>query len=187
MLSPGKQALQRTGFWFVVVLSNVTHRLVERWIFPSFPSQSLHGFRVVILGASDTADAMFPRVANALSLIADMDPRRFLRMQGDIRQIVVTPLAKEGGAYIQRSRTCYLSEKMIASSSNSTIAIVLVHESTHARLDHAGIMFWRDRKARYERLCVLQEKAFTSMLPPSMREAVESRIRMHWSSVDVSA
>jgi hypothetical protein len=173
------QLVRRAGFWIVTLVGDTARRVIERVGFRGLPTQIFRGLRIVALTAAD-AEPLIAKITGALSLIAEVDPRRFARMQGDVDQIVVMPLNDEGGSYVQRSRTCYLSDGFVTARSDLTIAFVLVHEATHARIERAGVRQWRDRKARYERICVAAELAFASRLAPSTHAAIEDRMHQHW-------
>ena len=167
MLSQTRIASTRTISWVVGWLADIARQLLEAATFSAMPQRDVQGFRVFVIRSRIADEDVFVRVDAALVLIAIIDPRRFARMRMDVRQIVVTSLANADGAYVARSQTCYLNEARVGESDSSTVARILVHEATHARLEHAGVRPWRDRKDRYERVCSMQEVAFASKLPLS--------------------
>ncbi len=167
--------VSRAASYTISIMSDIARRLVERWSFSDGPQAHLKGFDVLVMRSrSETVEAL-TKIELALQLIERSDARRFTRMRADVHRIVVTSLAS-AGAYLHRSRTCYLSESMIASSSTFIVAIVLVHEATHARIDHAGVRPYRDRKSRYETLCIRQELAFAATLPKSEYPTIDEWI-----------
>ena len=88
------------------------------------------------------------RVASALTLIRELDPSRARRLARDLARVLVAP-ASEQGLYLHATRTC-LIDVDVAGGDGATaenLALLLVHEATHARLAALG---FRTRAGRRE-------------------------------------
>lgn len=127
-------------------------------------------------------DGVFERVAQALSLIKTSDPLRYRRILRDIDRIVVAPLVT--GAEAQYSRTinaCEIDERYMLGEryAPELAASVVVHEATHARLEHMGFAYVEERRQRIERICMRRERAFLARVPgaEAAREAVSRQMQ----------
>jgi hypothetical protein len=105
----------------------------------------------------------FGRVQRALELIARYEPRRLARIQRDVRTIC----GMSGGPneYHRVGRAMVLSLPTVLASSPANLAMVIVHEATHGRIDDRGIMYLAENRARIETACVRQEAVFARCLP----------------------
>jgi hypothetical protein len=166
----------RALFSALSAVGGTVRRVVERWLFADAPRHTARGFELRdYRRAASSADA-FAKLSEALEMIAQADPRRFSRMAKDIRLIVVTPLSRANAAYVPRSRTCYLNASVVEKHSTANVAILLVHEATHARIESFGVRQWPDLRRRFERLCVRQELTFAERLPiPTIHNWIERR------------
>ncbi len=111
---------------------------------------------------------MFDRVAQALDLIKTSDPLRYRRILRDLDRIVVAPLLT--GAKAQYSReinACEIDERFILGEryAPELAASTIVHEATHARLEHMGFVYVEERRQRIEQICVGRECAFLAKVP----------------------
>lgn len=122
----------------------------------------IEGFHVHIANYIVGVDEARDRLEAALQLLASVDMKRFRRMQRDLRRILVSDVATSG--YSFPSNTCVLQLRLLRTKSAGTVALVLVHEATHARLYHAGIVTWQRIQARVERACVRQQIGFVRQL-----------------------
>lgn len=124
-------------------------------------------------------DACFSKVSEALSLIARYDPARFARMRRDLRRILVDGNRVSRGQYVSEFTLCRLDDAYVASEQTSAaeLALTIVHEAAHAKVDRAGISYSPDRQIRIERVCVAAEIAFARKLPNAKTLAAEARNR----------
>lgn len=127
-------------------------------------------------------DGVFERVAQTLDLIKASDPRRYRRILRDIDRILVAPLMT--GAEAQYSReinACEIDERYMLGEhcAPELAASVIVHEATHARLEHMGFVYVEERRQRIEKVCVRRELAFLAKVrgAEAAREAIDSRMR----------
>jgi hypothetical protein len=99
----------------------------------------------------------------------------------DVGRIVVTYISRSNAAYMPRTRTCYLAERVVRTHSAANVAMLLVHEATHARFEQSGINQWSDLRPRFERRCVIEELSFAKRLSqgnyPGIDAWIDKRIR----------
>jgi hypothetical protein len=173
--------LKRVAFHVTSAVANTARRVVERWAFASAPRTDALGIQLQSFGQVRDSHELFAKITESLELIASVEPRRFRRLSRDIRRIVVTPFARANAAYLPKSRTCYVSHEIAKKHSVANVAILLVHEATHARFEVSGVRHWPDRRARFERACVRAELAFADQLPraqfPNIDSWIERRTR----------
>jgi hypothetical protein len=67
--------------------------------------------------------------------------------------------------YMTRSHTILLSRDEVLETDAPTLGSIIVHEATHARIDHWGIPAHRDILGRIERRCLRQQIEFLKALP----------------------
>ncbi len=121
-------------------------------------------------------------VVGALELIERLDPRRFARIERDMPKLLVRDAGNP--QYWIDSEVCVLDSRTVERKSTAYLALVIVHEATHARLNHAGIMPWSRVRSRLERRCFREEQSFTRRLQhagwggtDAMNEVLGERIR----------
>ncbi|CAN5338716.1 hypothetical protein BH10PSE9_BH10PSE9_18990 [soil metagenome] len=115
------------------------------------------------------------KVVAAVKLIRDTDGLQYRRVLRDLDRIIIDLLPTGASAQYEASLdACELDERTILSESVSVgrIAAIIVHEATHARLEHLGFSYIKERRQRIEDVCVRRERAFASRLPD--RETLES-------------
>jgi hypothetical protein len=110
-------------------------------------------------------DQDLDKLIQALTLFERLDPRRYRRMKHDVDRILVAHFSTASGVYFPGSRSIHLSSELLRDFPPSNIALSLVHEATHARIDHAGILSAPVDLQRIERRCALEEIAFARRLP----------------------
>jgi hypothetical protein len=113
-----------------------------------------------------TADSILDRVENALTLIRKYDPIRYRRISKDLERIVVAPLRGPIGRFISKNSTCLIDSDYVKRDDVTieSIASVIVHEASHARLHRRGIGFPEPLRVRIEDFCVRQEWLFSHKL-----------------------
>lgn len=135
----------------------------DRLLFRGGTAAVVRDIQVTCPGAADHA-ALVDKSAAALDLIAVLDPVRLERIRRLVRRVIITDLPGARGAYIFGSRTCLLSADHVRERSAALVALTIVHEAAHVRVDSAGIRFWPDLKARIERRCDREQLAFAQLL-----------------------
>ena len=135
-------------------------------------------FRVYVARTEDIASSRaVMRIHDALLLLQRTDPFRFARVRRHLTQFIVSSVRNVSAAHFPKSSTCYLSARFVDRYPVPNLAIAIVHEATHARIDHSGIPLYPDWKARIERRCVLEEIAFAKHLSEAEHPGIEKWIR----------
>ena len=122
-----------------------------------------HGVTVGLFLLGDQSPLLLlERVTNALDLIAEVDPRRYRRLQHDDVRLLVEdgPMCQ----YLSMTNTCVLSLDAVQNRPREQLALAIIHEAAHARLYRAGVGFERKHQARQERCCVLEQIDFLRRL-----------------------
>jgi len=110
----------------------------------------------------DAPEDVVEKVSAALRLIRQVSARRYRRMIHDLRRILVSDVGTSSYSFV--TKMCILDLQIVRKKSYGYVALILVHEATHARLYHAGIPTWQSIQGRVERLCVREQIAFASEL-----------------------
>jgi hypothetical protein len=102
------------------------------------------------------------RLTHALELVQQRDPKRFRRMCADMPRIVVGVPEVGDAAYHPDIELCVVSFELLTRRelTSTQLALLVVHEATHARIERAGIRYVPERRARIERACLRAELAF---------------------------
>ena len=108
------------------------------------------------------AQLLAQKVASALDLIRGVGGVHDARIQ----RIRPSILVKRAGSssYWAESNTCVLDLHTVKSGNPSSIALKIVHESTHAALLKRGIPWSEELFDRVERICLRREIAFCRAL-----------------------
>ncbi|HEY2851817.1 MAG TPA: hypothetical protein VGJ18_03175 [Gemmatimonadaceae bacterium] len=124
----------------------------------------------------------FGRVQRALELIGRYEPRRLDRIRRDVRTIC----GMSGGpnVYHHVGRAIMLTMPTVLASSPPELAMVIVHEATHGRIDDRGIPYLAENRSRIETACVRQETIFARRLPggDALADASVGKLANPWWS-----
>jgi hypothetical protein len=149
------------------------------------------GFQVIDLGDEAGRAGRREQVIAALALLRSCDPRRFERMKHGSRRIAIFSTVGSSGEHWTSPWLIVLNSRFVLESSPEEIALVLIHEATHARLKKVGIGYDEEIRHRVERVCVNQEKAFAERLgnPEEWLELIsrKSLDPQFWSNAAKSA
>lgn len=148
------------------------------------PEQRVHGVQVVVFGGKSEEGALVSKIREALTLIAQVDPKRFCRLSRDIEYIACIRAVYALGQYIDQARACVLDLDYVRRTTDpAQIAIVIVHEAIHARLHRAGVLFSTERASRIERACAREEVRFAKRIPGAdqLLEWTKERLRVYSS------
>lgn len=146
--------------------------------------EEVFGFRVYVTKTDDiTPSHAMMRIHDALLLLQRTDPFRFHRVRRHITKFIVSSVRNVSAAHFPKSSTCYISARFLDKYPVPNLAIAIVHEATHARIDHSGIPLYPDWKARIERRCVLEEIAFAKHLSETEHSGIEKWTRDRESGV----
>lgn len=171
------QCLRRTAYVALRVPLMFLWRFVELLIFRSAPRTLLQGIDVRIYAAGTVPAALFDKIAAALDIIGEHDPRRFERLRRDLRRIVIADGLGNRAAYLFHSGTCFIQLSHVIDRSSAMIAVSIVHEAVHRRLENAGIRYWPDIQKRIERRCVREEISFVDRLPRASYPGTDALIK----------
>jgi hypothetical protein len=102
-----------------------------------------------------------------LDLIATHDPSSLHRLQRHLRRILVELDLYAAMHYLSQFDTCIVNADFVtrADTTITDIASGLIHEATHARLDHAGVEYSENIRGRIERICCNAELRFLRRVP----------------------
>ncbi len=123
---------------------------------------------------------LFDQVGAALRLIMTNDPARYDRIRRDLKRVLLT--LASGGQYLPRLETCRIGIDYVRRSSPLEVAMMIVHEATHARLWRAGYRYEPADRGRIERICIRAEMTFASRIPGSglAIARTEQLLRSEW-------
>jgi hypothetical protein len=105
------------------------------------------------------------RLEDALCLIRTHDPYRYGRLRRDLSRIWVRLLPNASARFNRAARACELDARFVLGQDVSEIACAIIHEATHARLEHCGIVYGEAVRDRIESACRRQELRFVKRLP----------------------
>lgn len=142
---------------------------IERWLLQKSVVGSYGGILLVNLSGHKERSRAFPAFCTAaLQLIETRDPRRFRRIQREVRYIVNQTLLS-GGSYERSTRRCDIDFSyyyVAADDPNydwyvAQLAFTLVHEATHGRIFSLGVTTYDEKNwQRIERICHDEEARF---------------------------
>ena len=144
---------------------NKRPRLLDRLELRFSKSRRVDGLWVGV--ASFGPEPILRRVEEALRLIQTYDQRRYNRLVRDLERVWVRDIPGAIGNYNKSMRACTLDREFVAGerSNPELIAVVIVHEATHARLERCGIDYKEELRSRIEAVCIRRELAFAAKLP----------------------
>lgn len=142
----------------IFALRDIPWRLIIRFSHIS----SAEGMELRVFDDAAAAEAVFSRAAGALRLIATTDPNRYRRIRRDVERLLFT--SASGGQYLPRLRTCRIGIDYATRSTTLDLAMMIVHEATHARLWALGCRYEEGVREKVERICVNAEVAFASRI-----------------------
>jgi hypothetical protein len=130
-------------------------------------ARQVDGLWVGIAFAGKTAEPVFRRVEEALSLIKENDRLRYSRLIRDLERVWVRDTPGALGTFNQVLRACSLDREFVLAETTrpELIAATIVHEATHARLESCGISYQEKLRPRIEAVCFRRERAFATKLP----------------------
>ena len=142
--------------------------LIERFLLRDAIRKRADGLKIRYLDLDDP-DPIFGKVFHALRIIKTYDRIRYDRLRKDLSYIFITDLSFAYGQYDVRLHACKLDTSFVRSRPAIDIALLIVHEATHARLFHYGIKYEEWRRPYVEAVCVRRELAFATKVPQGQR------------------
>lgn len=125
--------------------------------------QECVGIMVYDFTDAEDSTSYFAKITSALELIAQYQPRRLDRIRRDLRRILVWKRVQ--ASYWHLLRACTLTPQELDTRSDIDVALSIVHEATHARIDMRGIRYKAELRERIERACVDEEIQFANLVP----------------------
>jgi len=138
-----------------------------RWLLRSVEWETHEGIAIVDVSLHRDVDDRFRKnTIAALGLIKALDPRRFHRIQHEIKYIQ-NGEALRWASYDRSLLICHIDYGRIDDAGNEEFylrqyASTLVHEATHGALYSRYIDYTFKLRTRIERLCHLEQKRFAS-------------------------
>jgi hypothetical protein len=152
-------------------------RLADRIALYSSKSRSIDGLWI---GAFTTGEAepSLRRVDEALNVIKRYDPLQYMRVIRNLDRVWVTLEPISRACFRRSINACVLDERYVLAATTTPEMFVktIIHEATHARLDHWGVNYDDETKrVRIEAVCMRRELAFAAKLPlgTPLQEEVE--------------
>lgn len=124
---------------------------------------TVHGLSVSVAGKREDAGDVLRRVAVALDLIDRYAIGGLDTIRNHLKRLLFTEAS--GGDYHHSIRTCRISISYARRVPPVELAMMIVHEATHARLADEGRKYYGDQRENIERECVAEEIAFAKRIP----------------------
>lgn len=103
------------------------------------------------------------KLDRALAVVEMTDGRWLRHLTARVRRIIVTDTGRPRFRWAVRGVD--LPAAVVMNASDESLAVLLVHESTHARLHDRGIRPNQDTIDRVEEVCVRRQAAFSRKIP----------------------
>jgi hypothetical protein len=155
--------------------------LIHKFLFAISRKHIRDGVKIGMSFPDKNHPADFLKIDQALNLISELDPRRYHQIKRDVKKIWVYIAPGYYAQWMNELQTCILDRDYFCRTnvSPAELALTLVHEATHARLDKLKIKYTEEIRHRVEQLCVKSEIAFAKRLPNGQKfvEIAESRLQ----------
>jgi hypothetical protein len=155
--------------------------LLNRFMFAISRKHNRDDIKVAMLLPDKKGPAVFSKIDQALNLISEFDPRRFLQIRRDVKKIWVSAAQPGIAKWMDELQMCVLDRDYFCRDnvSASRMALSIVHEATHARLNKLKVKYTEDIRDRVERICIKSEIAFAKRLPDGQKlvEMAESKLK----------
>lgn len=140
-------------------------RTIDRFLFVVLKYLSKSRSRGSLLLVAYT-DEQLDRIDESLGLIERVQPIRFRQIVRDLRCVWVRGLSGKRGEYNHTVRACSIAESAFEGHYNrpEEIALIIIHEATHARLTRLGIDYDEAIRSRVEAICHRRELSFAKLL-----------------------
>jgi len=148
------------------------------------PKTRVGGLTVASLSADDYFDDSVAKVSLALDLIGLHAPRRLGQVQRELQWVIL--VAGSANYFLPGLRAHVVGAREICEASPEYLAVSLVHEATHARLERLGFRFDPEREWRIEALCVDEAASLAVGIPGCEDLARHTRdaLRVPWWGAD---
>ena len=118
---------------------------------------------------SDDKGVEFEKIILAsLSLIKDLDPRRYSRIKEEVTWILNSNKPqKDGAQYIRQNKICDINFNNYSEDSvlvSADYAGYIIHEATHGYLKTKGFKTTPENRVQIERICTTEENRFYKLI-----------------------
>jgi hypothetical protein len=130
-------------------------------------SRTIDGLWVGSIAKEQQREFSLRRVEDALQLIKQLDTLCYGRITRDLRRIWVDLVPSADAGYLHSLQACVLDERFVLSEKTSIedIALTMIHEATHGRIERCGIGYEEKLRSRIEAVCFRRQIAFARKLP----------------------
>jgi hypothetical protein len=138
------------------------------WLFRRAKSRIVDGIPVGIdLTEATQFQAILGKLESALELLGRHDPRALAVLRREAAGIFVFATAGAHAEWWRDVGLVVMQHEYVSDPATSPpeIAATLVHEATHAWLEHLGFQYTVERRARIESICIRRALRFARRLP----------------------
>jgi hypothetical protein len=132
------------------------------------PTRKVCGVPVTVTSRDERIfNSLFEKVAGGLEVLRRYHPRGYATVRRHIRRVLVGFLPNAQAAWWGPPRACMLSIEYFAeeSATPSDVALSLLHEAMHGRLEARGFRYTRHLRFRLEATCTRAEMELAERLP----------------------
>jgi hypothetical protein len=129
----------------------------------------------VFLPDADKESLIEDRLAEAFELLSAHGPKYLSRIQGLADGLLVFGTGGALGSWNKDARLVRISQDFVTDPATKPVHIAgtIVHEATHAWLDHLGFVYAPRYRARIEAICYRAEAIFAGRIPGCEEVALE--------------
>jgi hypothetical protein len=132
------------------------------------PSRNVSGIPVTITSRSpQRLESLFRKVADGLDVLRQYHPRGYRTVRRQVRRVLVGFLPNAKATWWGPPRACMLSMEYFSndSATPTDVALSLLHEATHGRLEGLGFRYTPEKRLRLETICTRAEMDLAERLP----------------------
>jgi hypothetical protein len=152
------------------------------WFFRNSERRDILGVPVVVPADRRTAEAAFAKITTAFDLLQDHGSRSLDDIRRHTNGVFLWATAGALGEWHRETGLVVLEETSVHHEDTTArdIASILVHESTHARLDAKGFAYSPQRRERIEKVCFRRQLAFARRLsdPGELIDQAERQLQL---------
>lgn len=183
---------EKTQMCLSLHVSRTSHRALQRvtalprgvlaHLFFLFSRRSSVGGIELVDSSGTPAGEADHKIEEALCLLSEALSAVYRRLRRAVRHIVL--LQAGGPEYWHFAKAIALTKGVVERADPDLLAMLIVHESMHARLWRMGIGYPHDMRARIEALCVAQEVRLARALPNAeeLIRIAEGKLQQEWWS-----
>lgn len=158
---------------------------IEGWCLRQITKETHKGVMLCDGNYDDTDDTAFiKRTREALNMIEEKDPRRFRRVQQEIRYIVNKEL-NASGMYRRSTQACFVDFGRYHFTKHPDwylclYAGTIIHEATHGFLYSKGFLYTSASREQIERICHAERSRFLTRAKPEWRDHFVNEFDPAW-------